>query len=175
MPDSAMSAALREAYAYADESDPIYYTLELRHVAFTEPVRVVLDHVDLRAALEATAPENPGEEVTWTAFACRFDRPAVDDRGRPSITIEVDNVSRTLLPQIQAASASSSPVQITVREYLASDLSGPQNDPPLTMVATSCRADVFTVTMTAVLAGPNADQPFPSWLYTIREFPGLVG
>jgi hypothetical protein len=66
MPDTTLSAAIKEAYASATAI--VYHTLEFRHPAFTEPIRVVRDHNDLLATLEATAPENPGEEVRFVGL-----------------------------------------------------------------------------------------------------------
>ena len=46
MPDTALSAALKEAYASAGVDEVILHTLELWHASFTVPVRVVRDNAD---------------------------------------------------------------------------------------------------------------------------------
>jgi len=75
MPDPALSAALAEAYAAAPSDVVVLHTLELRHPAFRDDngnptaIRVVRDHADLVARLEASAPLNPVEMVTFTALA----------------------------------------------------------------------------------------------------------
>ena len=67
MPDSTLSQALKEAYAAAPTSQIVYHTLEIYHPAFTQPIRVVRDFVDLAATLEATAPRNASQTVTGNA------------------------------------------------------------------------------------------------------------
>ena len=55
MPDPAMSAALREAYASAPVDLVVYHTLEFWHPAFSEPLYVVRDTANLDARKEAAA------------------------------------------------------------------------------------------------------------------------
>lgn len=172
MPDSTLSQAIMEAYASAPD-DPIYHTLELRHPAFTTPIRVVRDWADLTATLEASAPANPGETVTFVRFAFDFTKPEVSASGVPQLTIEIDNVDRAIVANIEAALTTADMVQATYREYLGSDLSGPQNDPPIHMTIMSITADVFRVRATAGF--PDLmNRRFPSTEYDSETFPGLV-
>jgi hypothetical protein len=166
---------MREAYAYADDAEIGYDTLEIRHPAFTQPIRVVNDFEDLNATLEASAPLNAGEEVTFQAFGFSFDRPAVDDQGRPRITVQLDAVNQEALDAVALATQSSEPVEITYRAFLSSDLAGgPQNDPPLHLVVQSVSASLTSISCEAVLDGFHADQPFPGVVYTTRDWPGLI-
>jgi len=172
VPDSTLSQAIMEAYASAPD-DPIYHTLELRHPAFTTPIRVVRDWADLTATLEASAPANPGETVTFVRFAFDFTKPEVSASGVPQLTIEIDNVDRAIVANIEAALTTADMVQATYREYLGSDLSGPQNDPPIHMTIMSITADVFRVRATAGF--PDLmNRRFPSTEYDSETFPGLV-
>ena len=59
MTGTTLSQALKEAYASAPANVVIYHTMELRHPAFTAPIRVVRDYAPLTATLEATAPADP--------------------------------------------------------------------------------------------------------------------
>ena len=167
MPDSTLSQAIKEAYAAAPSDVVTYDTLELSHPAFTQPIYVVNDWQDLTANLETGAP------VTFIRFAFRLVRPEVAPNGVPQLTLEIDNVSRDILANIQAAMTSTDKITLCYRQYLSSDLTAPQNDPPLTMSVTSIRADVFKVTATAGFGDLN-NKRFPNREYTAEEWPGLV-
>lgn len=173
MPDPALSQALAEAYASAPVRDVVYHTLELRHAAFSTPIRIVRDNRDLSARLEASAPQNAGEYVVFVAFAFDLVKPEISSTGVPQCTIEIDNVSREIIANIELSMTSIEPVQVTYREFLSSDLSRPQNDPPMTLVLTSISADVFRVRAVASFADVG-NRRFPGEDYTAERFPGLV-
>jgi hypothetical protein len=173
MPDATLSDALMEAYASAPADVIVYHTLELRHTAFTTPIRVVRDTADLTATLEATAPEDPSTEVTFAAFAFDFVRPEISAGGVPQMTIEMDNVDRAIVANIEAAMATTDLVEATYREYLSTDLSAPANDPPIHMTIVSITADVFRVR--AVAGFPDlVNRRFPTTEYDSETFPGLI-
>lgn len=167
MPDSTLSEALKEAYASAPSNIVIYHTLELDHSAFVTPIYVVNDFNDLNAQLEDSTP------VTFVRFAFRMVKPEVSPNGVPQVTVEIDNVSREILAHIQLAMQSPDLITMTYRQYISSDLTGPQNDPPLTMTLTNIKADVFKVTATAGFGDLN-NKRFPPNEYTAERFPGLV-
>lgn len=173
MPDSTLTQAIKEAYAAAPSDVVIHHTLELRHPAFTQPLRVVRDYAALDATLEASAPEDPSTEVTFTAFAFDLVKPEVNSDGRPQITIEIDNVSREIIANIEAAMSSQASIEVTYREYLSTDLTGPQNDPPLHMNIVRITADLFRVRADATF-GDFSNRRFPAVAYTAETFPGLV-
>lgn len=173
MPDSTLSQAIREAYASAPADVVIFHTLELRHPAFTQPIRVVRDHADLVATLEPSAPANPSEPVTFVRFAFDFTKPEISSTGVPQLTIVIDNVDRAIVANIEAAMATSEMVQATYREYISTDLSAPQNDPPVHVTIMSITADVFSVT--AVAGFPDLiNRRFPTVEYNSETFPGLL-
>lgn len=168
MPDSTLSQAIMEAYAAAPSDVVVYHTLEINHAAFTSPIYVVRDNADLEADLE-----DGGGTVTFVRFAFDLVKPEVSPAGVPQCTVEFDNVSREILANIQLAMADTTPITITYREYLSTDLSGPQNDPPLVMTLTNIKADVFRVRATAGFGDLN-NRRFPTTEYTGERFPGLV-
>lgn len=173
MPDSTLSQALREAYAAAPSGTIIYHTLELRHPAFSSPIRVVRDYADLVATLEATAPVDAGVAVTFVRFAFEFTKPEISTTGVPQMTIEIDNVDRSIIANIEAALTSTAMVQATYREYISTDLSAPQNNPPISMTILSLTADVFRVK--AVAGFPDLmNRRFPTLEYAAETFPGLI-
>lgn len=167
MPDSTLSQALKEAYAAAPADVVIYHTLEINHPAFSAPIYVVRDFEDLNAQLENGAP------VTFIRYAFDLVKPEVSATGVPQCTVEIDNVSRDILANVQLAMTSTELITMTYREYLSTDLTGPQNDPPMTMVLSNISADVFKVRATASFGDLN-NKRFPNEEYTAERFPGLV-
>ena len=109
MPDPALEQAIREAYASAPADTVILHTLELRHPAFVDDdgrptaVRVVRDHVDLTARLEAGAPLDGGETVRFVALSFDLELPPVDTAPVPEIAVTLDNVSREIVRHLDAA------------------------------------------------------------------------
>lgn len=173
MADSTLSQAIKEAYASAPANVVIYHTLELRHPAFTAPIRVVRDFEDLTATLESSAPVNPGAVVTFVRFSFDFSKPEMSANGVPQMSIEIDNVDRSIVANIEAALATTDLVEATYREYISTDLAAPQNDPPIRMTLMSITADVFRVK--AVAGFPELmNRRFPSTEYDAETFPGLV-
>ncbi|MDD5249635.1 MAG: DUF1833 family protein [Rhodocyclaceae bacterium] len=173
MPDPSLQQALKEAYASAPSNVVILHTLEFRHPTFTTPIRVVRDKKDLTATLEATAPVDPGAQVTFVAFAFDFALPDLDKTALPEIEITIDNVGGDILPYIDQAAQTSDYIEVTYRPYLSTDLSGPQMVPPLTLIISDITADVFRITAKAGF-GNLAAKKFPFETYTSDRFPGLA-
>ncbi len=151
----------------------IHHTLELWHPAFSTPIRVVRDFVDLTATLESTAPRGASTAVLFVAFNFDITKPEVSPTGVPQITISLDNVDRSIVANIEAAMGSSEMVQVIYREFISTDLSAPQNNPPLTMTIMNIVADIFKITATA---GFNnlMNKRFPTLEYSAETFVGLV-
>lgn len=173
MPDSVLKQAIKEAYAAAPASVAIYHTLEIRHASFVTPIRVVRDLADLTATLEATAPIDPSTAVLFLGYAFDLVPPDVSAGGTPQLAIEIDNVSRDILAAIEGAMATTDLLEVTYRAYLSSDLTGPQNDPPISL-------SIFQISATPLriraLAGFQdiVNKRFPSVEYTAETFPGLT-
>ena len=179
MPDPALKAAIKDVYASAPSDEVVLHTLELRHPAFVDEqnnptaVRVVRDHADLTARLEATAPVDAGLMVTFVAMGFELELPPVDTAPVPEISVTLDNVSREIVKHLDAAAGSPEKVEVTYRPYLASDLEGPQMDPPISLVLTEVEADLFSVTGRARILDVG-NKAFPSDTYTAKRFPGLA-
>lgn len=173
MPDFSLSDALAEAYASAPAQEVILHTLEIRHPTFTTPIRVVRDHRDLTAWLEASAPVDPGGEVTFIGFAFDFILPELGKSKSPEIEIVLDGASGEIVSYLDAAAQSQELIEVTYRPYLASDLSGPSMNPPLTLVIRSVSADVFRVRARAGYADLS-NRKFPGETYDTERFPGLA-
>jgi hypothetical protein len=174
MADSTLSAAIKEAYASAPSNSVIYHTLEIWHPNFTVPIRVVRDRVDLTAKLEASAPRDAGTMQTFVAFAFDIAPPDSTFSAVPQCTIEMDNVSREILSQIEASMGSTETITVIYRAFLSSNLAvGPENDPPITLTVLSISATVFRIRATCGF-GDLANKRFPSKDYTAAVFPGLI-
>lgn len=174
MTDSTLSTAIKEAYASAPSDEIIYHTLELYHANFTAPIRVVRDTSTLTAKLESTAPRNPSTSVTFTAFAFNVLPPEVTPTAIPQCQIEIDNVDRSIVANIELAAGSTDKIEVIYRQFLSSNITvGPENDPPLTMTIMSISADVFRVRATAGF-GDLSNLRFPRIDYTAEVFPGLI-
>lgn len=173
MSDSTLSEAIKEAYAAAPADEVIYHTLEIRHAAFAVPIRVVRDLVDLDATLEADAPEDALTEVTFTAYPFDIVPPEVSAEGSPRLAIEIDNVSREIVAAVELAMSSTDLLSVIYRSYVASDLTAPANDPPLTLTVFQISADPMRVRLVAGFQDVN-NKRFPAGEYTAERFPGLV-
>lgn len=179
MPNATLSQALREAYAAAPADVVILHTLELRHSSFVDDdglptaIRVVRDNVDLTCRLEAGAPLNAGEMVTFIAMGFDLELPPVDTAPVPEISITLDNVSREIVRHLDGAAESQEVIEVTYRPYLSTDLEGPQMEPPITLVLTEVSADVFRVTGRARMLDIG-NKAFPAETYSATTFPGLT-
>jgi hypothetical protein len=174
MPDPSLSEAIKEAYASADSSVVVVNTLELRHPAFTTPIRVVADYIPVTAKLEDTAPIDPGEMVEFQPFAFEFTLPEVMEKGIPEMGIRIDNVSREIMQHIELAMPQPDKLEVTYRAFLSNDLSfGPHNDPPLHLTITAIEADATSISAKAAIAD-FVNKKFPGEEYDERKFPGLI-
>lgn len=172
MADPTLSEAIKEAYATAPSGEVILHTLEFRHPEFTTPLRVVRDKADLDATLEAEAPENAGEVVTFVQYAFDLELPDVTDGSSPELTLTIDNVSRDIVAYLDLAANSQDLIEVTYRAYLSTDTTSPQNDPPLTMTLRDVECDIFQIKARCGF-GNFANKPFPKDVYDLTTFPAL--
>ena len=173
MPDPALSAAIAEAYASAPVDQVIYHTLELWHPAFTVPIRVVRDFTALDARIEAGAARDAGAVVTFVGFAFDIVPPDQTTTGVPQCVIEIDNVDRQILAQIDQAVQTAEQITVIYRAYLSDAvLDGPENDPPMELTMISVSATPFRIRATAGF--PDlVNLRFPKLDYDLETFPGL--
>lgn len=173
MVDTALSAAIKEAYAAAPTDVVMLHTLEFRHPAFDTPLRVVRDHADHLCTLENGAPANPGVAVLFVGYAFDVMLPEVTDAATPEVVITIDNVTQEIEDNIRSALQTADKVEVTYRPYLSTDKSAPQMNPPLTLTLTQITADHYTVTARARM-GDFSNRKFPVEEYTAARFPGMV-
>lgn len=174
MPDPALSEALREAYASAPVNQVIYHTLELWHPVFTTPIRVVRDVRALDARIEASAARNAGELVTFAHYAFDVVQPDTVTESLPQATIEIDNVGREIIAQIDEAIIAGAPIVVIYRQYLSDTAEdGPENDPPLQLTLIKVSATSTRIRAVAGFA-MLLDRKFPRLEYDLETFPGLA-
>ena len=167
MPDISLSQTMREHAASSPADDVLLHTLQIDHPAFIAPLYLVNNHVSITATLETA------EVVEFVAFGFDFRLPDVEQATSPELEIAIDNVSREVLGYIDQAAQSDELATVTYRVFLISDLSAPQNDPPLVLTVQSVSADVFRIRMRAGYSN-FANVRFPNETYTAQRFPGLV-
>lgn len=174
MPDPAMSAAIREAYASAPVGQVIWETLEIWHPSWTVPIRVVRDRVALDARIEATAARNPGEIVTFVPWAFDFVAPDLSRAAPPQARLEIDNVSREIGRQLDAAIMAGDVTLVIWRTYLSGhQLDGPEHLPPVQMELKSVTMGPLRVIATIGFRD-LLNASFPALEYEAESFPGLV-
>lgn len=175
----AQTDAIAEAYASAPTDVVLLETIELRHPDFVGeddlPValRFVNDHADLVATLEAAAPMNGGEAVTFIRCAFEVELPDANSTGATELKLRVCNVDRELLQRARLAAKGTGRLMVTYRAFLSTDTTQPHTK-PFTLTGRSVDTpDVSTVRLTCAL--PNlSNKRFPSEIYTPARFPGLV-
>jgi hypothetical protein len=173
-----LSQALAEAYASATPTI-IFETIELRHPAFLDEldnpiaIRLVKDNVDLVASVEADAPMNPGETVTFQAVMFNLVPPdQIEQNADPELQLSIDNASAELMPYLDAAIEFGEPIEVTYRVYLESDLSQPQTL-PLTLILRNIQATPETVTAVAAFIDVT-NKSFPVGEYDDQNWPSLI-
>lgn len=171
-------SAITQSEAFAEAAhfggdDAVFFTLAFYHPLMAEPVYVVNDFDPLTATLEADAPVDGGNAVTFQPVPMAITLPTEDDARTGEVRIEVGNVSRLLMPHLAAVATSQDPVEVICRIYLASDLTAPHETPPLRVVLRQASA---TATMITALAGFGdiANRKFPAIDYKRRKAPVIT-
>ncbi|WP_018261882.1 DUF1833 family protein [Methylobacterium sp. WSM2598] len=117
--------AWEEAAATVDAHQRILPTLEFLHSTFVEngapaPIRAVQNTEDMAFTLEAEAPLNSGETVTFKGIPFGVEYPRIDKLGVEA-PIWLDNVNREVGRFLEPAARLNEPVVCIFRGYLLSD------------------------------------------------------
>lgn len=161
-------------------NDIAYFTLELRYKTFVDDngnptaIRLVHEFDNMMFGIEddPNVP-NHGEMVEFIAvqFGLKLSETGPD---RPAaIEMRIDGVSKEIIKHLEIAIADTDPIEATMRVYLASDPSKPQNNPPVHLKMSEVTADVHTVTATATMED-FFNRPFPFLKYTVAQYPDLA-
>lgn len=141
--------------------------LEIAHSTFAAPLRLYTPgYDDLTVTLENSST------ATFKACAFRTTRPAADDSGRVSRSLQIDGVDGSINADLMKAVQSDVPIVCTVRVYLSTDLSAPQFNPPEVLSLSGITISKTQISATA----ENEDvlnKRFPNSIYTTDNTPGL--
>lgn len=164
----ALTNELKELYASGGD-DVILHTLAFSHPTWDADFYIVRDWQDFTANLEDSGPS-----TLFQKFAFSISGPDKDVIGNQTLSIQVDAVSRELVALLETANTdtNNNPIKVTYRIYLASDTSGPQNDPPLKMFMRTVRVNNTQITGQAELVNLE-NRKFPNVLYD-NTFQSLV-
>ena len=168
MPNSALTEAIREAYATSPSDDAELHTLEIYHPDGNGgvPYYLVRDLVDHPFKIEGGVPK------TFEACSFRFTLPKSGDNGAQTLQLAIDNTDRRIGDFFDQVKDSNVAVSVIYRPYLASDPDTPQWSPPLTL---SLRDVVIANEVTGNATCIDVvNKKFPSELYTRARFPGLA-
>ena len=163
-----ISEELRELYVSSGD-DVILHTLSFNHTSWDTEFFIVRDFQDFTANLE-----NDGPETTFLKFAFNIKGPDTDINGNQVMNISVDAVNRQLVSLLETAAndENNNPIEVTYRQYIASDTTGPQNDPPLKLYMNKVQINNQKIQGTAELINLQ-NRKFPNVVYG-NTFQSLV-
>lgn len=164
--NNSLSDAIKEAYAVAPVNVRVYETLEISHESIESPIYIVQDFRELTATLETY------EEVTFQPIWFNFTLPAANESGRQDLSITIDNIDRQVSDFIALAKESKTPVYITYRPFLSSDLTQPQLNPPLRLTLQDVNITLTSVSGKAIFADV-VNKKWPTEYYTRSRFPSI--
>lgn len=170
-PSERRERALREVEARRPAGLQSVTTLELRHPSLPEPVRLVADNAPLDARLEADAPVEAGQVVTFLDLAFQAAPPEQAEGRFPEIELRLDGAAHLIEPHLEAVLEDDTPIELIWREYIREDaLEGPGRV-YRGFELDSTRASDLTVSGRAGVYG--LDRRFGK-TYDLEEYPGLV-
>lgn len=156
---------LAVVYASAPTDEVIIPALEIAHETIDPPIRVCSGFEDQTVMLETS------EEATFTAAGIAIALPAKNTSGQQNLSFGIDNVTGEAQRALEGALEAGGPIAVTLRIYLASDLSAPA-ETPLVLTLTGAEFDGTSVVVTA---GFNdlLNSAWPRRRYTADFAPGL--
>ena len=110
--------------------------------------------------------------MTFEPAGFRLTVPGQNDQGVASMNIALDNIDKRLGDLVQGFAESGQQMVLEYRIYLLSDPTTPQNDPPLEMVMSGVKTNLFTVSGSATFAD-IVNMKFLTQRYTTARFHGL--
>lgn len=150
--------------AYASGGDVILTTLELTCSAWAEPVRICDGFEDQTVTLETAAP------ATFTAAGIDVSLPEKSSRGGAVLNFAIDNVTGEAQRLLDEAFAAQSQVDLTLRTYLAGNLSAPEE--VLTLIVRGGTMQGASAQIQAAFFD-LINTSWPRNLYTAEFAPGL--
>ncbi len=160
-----MNSTLKTAYKTPKGGEVVLDTLELHHSTFNpKTIYRVRGYEDFETTLE-------GEKVVFKAWSLTFSHPPQSTQSPPQVTIEIDNVNRMLLTQIEKTCSSPHKITGVYRAYLNTAPTAPKASH--SFVIESIETDLSKITLRASFLNIE-NKPFPTKIYTLSTFPGLA-
>lgn len=183
MPNEALQAAIKEAYAIAPSDKVIYHTLEVRQLGVQDSIYVV------RARIGITALDENDNQINFQPANFQFSLPPVTEEGFQSLNVAVDNINRRASDFIEVAKSEEIAVEMVYRPYVSTGTAGSgstggsgessglgalelQMNPPLILFLKDVQIVKDQVIGRATFMD-IANKKFPSELYTRTRFPTL--
>jgi hypothetical protein len=174
------NAAWEEAEATAPPQVTVYNTIELQHPAFLSgsplaevPIRCVTGvHDATNFGIEDGAVFNGGEMAAFQAIPFFAERPEFAEGRTPECDITIDNIAREVSGYLEAAVQVKADLVAIFRQYRSDDVTEPCYG-PIEFVIRKVTVRGTSVTGKARL-DDLANKRFPSTVYSVDEFPGLM-
>jgi hypothetical protein len=164
--------AYRRFLANAPYSQRELRTIELYHPAFNQVYRFVREQEDQQLALEASAPRNAGETVTFTALAMQITEPGEEANADPVLIVQLGAVGGEVNAELDGFTPSDflTEVEIVYRKYFSGDLSE-----PAVIISETVTGLTFTGADQVGFTGEGVDltNKRAGRVYTLEEFPAL--
>lgn len=141
-------------------------TLQLSHISWANDFWIVNDVYNWNFTLEDGNPQG------FIALPFELKLPNKDTGGNQELQISICNIGMELMQLLEVAALFPAAIDVTLRIFLDIPNSFPQNDPPMVLAISEVDADMQNVTATATRYDV-INRPFPSRIYTMKEFPGL--
>lgn len=169
-----LSAAVQEAYARAGSTTRHLMSLEFLHPTFPSPLRLVGFDRSVTVTLEASAPENPGQAVVFTAIGLEGQEPEFDGETDPQMSVRLDGVSGQLNPLFAGAITTETPIRAIARTIAYNmatntviDIAGIYD-----LEVNTVRFDLLSVAVGMSFTNP-ANVDFPRIKYSPETHPSL--
>lgn len=173
--DDAMTTALDEIFA-SNRTDKLYYvTIEISHSSFSpvNPLRYVQGYNDLTAYIEAGAPYDAGNEVTFLSGAFELRAPEKGVKGKQTLTCTLYGPSFDIVEQLELQSVSNrEAIKLIYRIYESGDLTSPASD-AIELTISNPVVSGNSVSFSASFADV-VNKQFPSVFYKLSTHPGLA-
>ena len=164
----AISAALQRVYANPTAKDHFIETLEIAHPVWPAEFFITNWPEAFDGGIES------GGTASFLSVPFQVVTPKRNTQGRQDMSVAIDNVGRVVMDALEEAIEDpTSPIDITWRVYLFSDLTQPQNNPPLKLTMTDVEVNNKQLVATASRAD-ILNRPFPSEVYRTDQWPGLA-
>lgn len=170
-----ISEELRQIYAGTNTTKKYIETLEFSHSAFSvvdgsKSRFLVNDFDEWQFRLDKTSATTQ----TFKALPFMVKLPKQDDGGLHEFSVSLANPGRPLMSDLESAlTASNEGIACIYRVYLDTLGSFPELDPPIRSTITDVVATLNDVTITATRFNVLGRQ-FPSEVYSVNKFPGLL-